>query len=174
MSHQEHSQAQQDQDISDIEGLKASQIVLKTLIVPGDKTKEGILVSSIAFPWLQIVELIAADPNSVYEIPWRKWEEIIAGAYSKHGYEVILTPRSGDGGRDVIATKNGIGSIRIFDQVKAYKPPLVVTADEVRSMLGTITGYQNVSKGIITTTATFAPGVETAQVLHRICHIDLN
>ena len=153
---------QRQREIADIEALKASQIVLKALIIPGDKTKEGMLVRSIAFPWLQIVGLIRSDPSSIYEIPWRKWEEIIAGAYSKHGYEVILTPRSGDGGRDVIATKSGIGSIRIFDQVKAYTPPHVVTADEVRAMLGTITGYQNVSKGIITTTATFAPGVETA------------
>jgi restriction system protein len=70
---------------------------------------------------------------------------------------VILTPRSGDKGRDVIATKRGVGSIRIFDQVKAYKPGHVVTADEVRAMLGVVTGGGNVSKGVITTTSTFAP-----------------
>ena len=51
----------------------------------------------------------------------------------------------------------GWGSIRIFDQVKAYKPGNLVTAEEVRAMLGVITGAQNVSKGVITTTSTFAP-----------------
>jgi restriction system protein len=50
-----------------------------------------------------------------------------------------------------------VGSVRIFDQVKAYRPGNVVTAEEVRAMLGVITGAQNVSKGVITTTSTFAP-----------------
>ncbi|MBI3570275.1 MAG: restriction endonuclease [Gammaproteobacteria bacterium] len=83
---------------------------------------------------------------------------MIAGAYSQAGFdEVILTPRSGDKGRDVIATKFGVGSIRIFDQMKAYKPGHLVTADEVRAMLGVITGADNVSKGVVTTTSNFAP-----------------
>ncbi|MBI2360629.1 MAG: restriction endonuclease [Deltaproteobacteria bacterium] len=70
-------------------------------------------------------------------IDWRKLEEIIAGAYEREGWpEVVLTPRSGDRGRNVIATKPGIGSIRIIDQVKAYAPDHPVTADEVRAVLG--------------------------------------
>jgi restriction system protein len=94
------------------------------------------------------------------------WEEIVAGAYQKAGFdEVILTPRSGDKGRDVVATKNGVGSIRIFDQVKAYKPGHVVTAEEVRAMLGVITGAGNVSKGVISTTSTFAPRVAEDEYL---------
>ena len=71
----------------------------------------------------------------------------------------MLTPRSGDKGRDVVATKRGVGSIRLFDQVKAYKPGHVVTAEEVRAMLGVITGAGNVSKGVISTTSTFAPRI---------------
>jgi restriction system protein len=59
----------------------------------------------------------------------------------------------------VVATKSGIGCIRIFDQVKAYRPGHVVTAEEVRAMIGVITGAANVSKGIVTTTSTFAPKV---------------
>ena len=82
------------------------------------------------------------------------------GHTKKAGFdEVILTPRSGDKGRDVIATKYGIGSIRFFDQVKAYRPGHLVKAAEVREMIGVITGAANVSKGIITTTSDFAPRV---------------
>ncbi len=118
------------------------------------------MVQAVALPWSEILAEIAKDPESAYRIPARQWEEIIAGAYAKAGFdEVVLTPRSGDFGRDVVATKYGIGSIRIFDQVKAYRPGHVVTADEVRSMLGVITGAGNVSKGVMTTTSTFAPRV---------------
>lgn len=64
-----------------------------------------------------------------------RWEEIIAGAYQKAGFdEVTLTSRSGDFGRDVIAVKHGLGTIRIIDQVKAYSPNRLVTADDVRSL----------------------------------------
>lgn len=102
--------------------------------------------------------MMQRDPGAVFEIGWRKWEEIIAGAYRQAGFdEVILTPRSADRGCDVIATKYGVGSIRIFDDVKAYKPGHVVTAKEVRAMLGVINGAGNVSKGVITITSEFAP-----------------
>jgi restriction system protein len=74
---------------------------------------------------------------------------------------VVLTPRSGDRGRDVIASKPGFGAIRIVDQVKRYGPRYRVSADDVRSMFGVFAADLNVSKGVITTTATFAPGVLT-------------
>jgi len=52
--------------------------------------------------------------------------------------EVTLTPRSGDYGRDVIAIKKGIGTIRVIDQVKAYKPGHLVGANDVRALLGAL------------------------------------
>ena len=97
-------------------------ILLQAVIVPGEATHEGVLVEAVAVPWFEIMEIIAKDPDAIYQIGSRKWEEIIAGAYRKLGFEVVLTPQSGDGGVDVIATLKGYGSIRILDQVKAYKP----------------------------------------------------
>ena len=108
-------------------------------------------------PWFEIIRLLQADPNAAFQIPPRKWEEIIAGAYKKAGFEeVTLTPRSGDHGRDVIAVKRGLGSIRIIDQVKAYKPNHLVTADEVRALMGVLHA-DTASKGYLTTTSDFAP-----------------
>ena len=136
-------------------------ILLQAVITPGNKTQEGQLVQAVAIPWFEIIRLMEREPSIIYEIDWRQWEEIIAGAYERAGFdEVILTPRSGDKGRDVIATKHGIGSVRFFDQVKAYSPNHFVTANDVRAMAGVLSGAGNVSKGIITTTSEFAPGVE--------------
>jgi hypothetical protein len=39
----------------------------------------------------------------------QQWEEIVAGYFHKKGFEVTLTPPSGDFGRDVIARKHGLG-----------------------------------------------------------------
>jgi restriction system protein len=68
----------------------------------------------------------------------------------------------------VIATMDGVGSIRIYDQVKAYKPGHIVTADEVRSMGGVLLGFSNVSKAVITTTSTFAPRIELDEGLKNL------
>src|SRR6266850_3024547 len=137
------------------------EILLQTaIILTGDTTQEGILVQGIAVAWEEIIRWLAQDPQFLFKIGWRKLEELIAGAYESEGWpEVILTPRSGDGGRDIIATKPGIGSIRFYDQVKAYKPGHIVTANEVRAMYGVLSLHQNVSKAIVTTTSHFAPGV---------------
>lgn len=126
----------------------------------GDQTADGQIISGVAVPWFEIISQLGADPDFLFKVPWRKLEEIVAGAYAREGWQVILTPRSGDRGRDVIATRPGVCSIRIVDQIKAYKRGHVVTADEVRSMLGVLDVDRNVSKGIVTTTSRFAPGIE--------------
>lgn len=139
--------------------LDGPSLLLQAVIIPGDKTTEGQLVEAVALPWFEIIELISRSPESIYEIDWRKWEEIIAAAYKQQGFEVTLTPRSNDKGRDVIATSKGLGSVRFFEQVKAYRPGHVVTAEEVRAMVGVLTLEPNVSKGLVTTTSSFAPGI---------------
>jgi restriction system protein len=130
------------------------------IILTGDRTQEGVLVQGIAVAWEEIIRWLDQDPEFLFKIGWRKLEELIAGAYEPEGWsEVILTPRSGDGGRDIIATKTGIGSIRFYDQVKAYKPGHFVTADDVRATYGVLNLHQNISKAIVTTTSRVAPGV---------------
>jgi restriction system protein len=137
--------------------LPTATLLMQTLITPGDKTVEGVLIEAVATPWLEIVRLLKNDPNLAFQISPRKWEEIVAGAYKAAKFdEVILTPSSGDFGRDVIAIKRGIGSIRVIDQVKAYKPGHFVTADDVRALLGVVFA-DKASKGFLTTTSDFAP-----------------
>lgn len=133
-------------------------VTLGAILTFDGANDEGKLVECVATPWFEILKRFQADGDAIYRLEPRQWEEIIAGAYTRAGFdEVILTPRSGDHGRDVIATRKGVGSIKIFDQVKAYKPGHLVTADEVRSLAGVLLGAGNVSKGVVTTTSDFAP-----------------
>jgi restriction system protein len=132
-------------------------VLLQTIIIPGGRTKEGQLIEAVAWPWFDIIELMQKNPAIIYQLDGRQWEEIVAGAYKKAGFdEVTLTPRSGDYGRDVIAVKRGLGSVRIIDQVKAYKPGHLVTANDVRALWGVLQG-DGASKGFLTTTSDFAP-----------------
>ena len=112
-------------------------------------------------PWLRLSRDIEHNPEILFEFMKdpRKFEEFIAGAYEQDGWQVELTPFSGDLGRDVIATKPGHMAIRVLDQCKAFAPDHVVTANDVRAMAGVLLRDQNVSKGVVTTISTFAPGI---------------
>lgn len=135
------------------------RLLIQAVVLPESPTSEGTLVRAVAVPWLEIVELFQRDPKSVFEFDWRKWEEIVAGAYEMAGFTVTLTPRSGDGGRDVIAEKSGYGAVRILDQVKRYSPGQLVDATDVRAMLGVLHADPRATKAVVSTTAGFAPGI---------------
>jgi len=74
----------------------APLVIMQTLLTLGDKTKEGQLVEAVRFPWKEMLRMIERDPNEIYKIDPRKFEQLIAGAWLKRGYQVELTPRSGD------------------------------------------------------------------------------
>jgi restriction system protein len=114
--------------------------------------------------------MIMHNPEELYNIDPRNFEELIAGAYEKSGEfdRVILTPRSGDKGRDVIAEKDGFGSLRIIDQIKRNRITHPVTADDVRALAGVVYLDHNVSKGIVTTSGVFAPNVEKDELIQKV------
>jgi restriction system protein len=112
-------------------------------------------------PWEAIFQKIVQNPNSLFHFKDdpRAFEEFIADTYRLDGYDVELTPRSNDGGVDVIASKSGFGAIKIFDQAKAYSEGRRVPANDVRAAYGVLSMAQDTSKVVITTTSEFAPGV---------------
>jgi restriction system protein len=136
-------------------------LVVQGLIVPEEKVAEGILVKSTSAVWAEIANMLARDWKLASQLTPTQWEEMVAGAYERTGYKVILTPRSGDYGRDIIATSAGIGSIKILGSVKKYAPGRLVDAEACRSLLGVLAADQKASKGIITTTSDFAPMIKT-------------
>lgn len=138
----------------------SAKLLLGAVVEPYGDTSEGQLIRAVAIPWRAIIGLLKRDWSAAYAIPPRKWEELIAAAFDRAGYdEVTLTPRSGDFGRDVIAVRKGLGSIRIIGSVKAYKAGHLVGHDDVRALAGVLHGDHKASKGIITTTSDFAPGI---------------
>jgi restriction system protein len=137
-----------------------STLVVSSLIIPDGKTASGTLIKSVSATWYEIVRYVGSDWANAHKVPADKWEEIVAGAFTRADYEVTLTPRSGDHGRDVIAIKRGFGCVKIIGSVKAYAPRNIVPYDDVRALLGVMSGEQDVSKGIVTTTSDFPPKIK--------------
>lgn len=147
-------------DLKDsITGIVNNSLLLQSVVIPEEKVSEGTIITAVSLPWFDIINCIEKDPGIIFQLSAEKWEEMIAGAYAQAGFDkVILTPRSGDLGRDVIAIKKGLGEVRIIDQVKAYKPGHLVTANDVRALMGVLQN-DGASKGFLTTTSDFAPKI---------------
>jgi restriction system protein len=141
----------------------APRIAIRSLIIPGDRTREGTLVKAVGTLWFEILRQIKNEPDSIHRIDCWKLEELIAGAYKQEGWEiVVLTPKRGDKGRDVIAQRKDWGQLRfhLLDQVKAYSPDHLVGPDEIREMAGVLHRECGATKGLITTTSSFTSGAE--------------
>ena len=87
-------------------------------------------------------------------------KEIVAEILDKKGYEVTLTPASGDGGFDIFpAWKEGLGQFLYLVECKRYVPPNKVGAEIVRSLHGVVQ-LQRATAGAIVTTSFFTSGAE--------------
>jgi restriction system protein len=129
---------------------------------------EGMLVGKPTVPWFELRRQLAKDTDFLFQFAQypRKFEEFIAGMYHLDGWnDVILTPRSCDYGRDVIATSYGSCSVRILDSVKAYSRGNLVRHTDVRDMFGVICADPGASKGAITTTTDFEPKIAVSPQL---------
>ena len=147
---------------------KANELLLGILIELGPKSDEGDVVHMVAPAWLELVRLIQVNPNIMETMGPRQFEELIAGGYKRAGFDsVILTPRSADHGVDVIAEKHGLGKLRIVDQVKRFTPGHRVTANDVRALGFVALVDSENTKGVVTTTSSFAPKIDHDRYLRK-------
>jgi restriction system protein len=139
------------------------------ILVIGGETNEGQIIEAVTPAWFAILNKIISDPVSLYDFSkyHREFEELIAGAYERDGWKVILTPHSGDKRVDIIVARRDPVEIRMVDQVKAYSPNHLVLAEDVDVMLGVLNRDQSATKGIITTTSRFAPGIAKEESIQK-------
>jgi restriction system protein len=134
------------------------ELLRQQLFVPGAKSENGTIVAASLVPYRALLRAIQEDPEFLLHFNWRRFEELTAAMLKDEGFEeTILTPASGDLGRDIIGFRGDL-RIKVFGQAKLYKPRNIVTAEEVRAFCHVIDDDRSVSKGIITTTSSFAPG----------------
>lgn len=95
---------------------------------------------------------IAQDPELIYNISSREFEEIIERLFQDEGFETKLTQRTRDGGRDIIATKYEMGKpIVFYIECKRYGKRNRVGVSIVRSLFGVQTS-DRINKSILVTT----------------------
>ena len=121
----------------------------------GAPTARRLVLASTALVSRVIAEL-AERPEMRYELDDRLFEEIVAEMFSRHGFEVELTQKSRDGGRDVIATKTDFtGRVKTLVECKRYAEDNPVTVQIVRQLHGVVTGTNGGTNGLVVSTSRF-------------------
>jgi restriction system protein len=106
----------------------------------------------------ELIAELAANPERLYDLAPRRFEELVAELYRRRGFEATLTPASGDEGVDVYVVRNdALGRTLWVVQAKRYAAHNKVGAGVVRELLGTVQA-KNASAGIVVTTSFFEPG----------------
>lgn len=146
--------------VAEVEFIDESPIWLppaKQIYVPESRLITDI--SEIKHTIPQLIKLIQEDSSHIYRITTREFEEIVAEIFRAQGYQVTLTKRTRDGGKDVIAIhRNALGlETCYFIECKRHALDSKVDVGIVREVYGVHSTRNGPNKSIIATTSTFTP-----------------
>jgi HJR/Mrr/RecB family endonuclease len=121
-------------------------------------------LKAVQFLPVKLFEKISNDPNLMHGMNPIDFEYFIAELMDKSGFEnIIVTPRSGDKGRDILATKTVCDVPIIFAfECKKYAPNRKIKPEIMRALLGTVSHPQTkANKGVLVTTSSFTRGAKS-------------
>jgi len=105
----------------------------------------------------------ADDPNLVFGISSRQFEELVGELLSRLGYKIELTPQTRDGGKDIYAAKHdNIGNFLYIVECKRYAPDSPVGVEIVRALHG-VADIERVTGAMIVTTSYFSADARALQ-----------
>lgn len=103
-----------------------------------------------------LIARLATRPEELRTFNRRLFEELVAELFSGFGYEVELTKRTRDGGRDVIAVRHREALVKYLIECKRPDPGHKVGIRPVRELFG-VKSDEGATKAILATTAEFTP-----------------
>lgn len=111
----------------------------------------------------ELLRKLAKEPELLYELSPRLFEEVVAELLARLGYEVTLTPASRDGGKDIyVASRNELGSFLYVVECKRYAPDNPVGVGLIRQLCGVVQA-EKATAGILATTSFFTRGAKEFQ-----------
>jgi hypothetical protein len=103
----------------------------------------------------ELIRYLASHPAILHSLDPRLFEELIGELFRDLGYEIIVTPRSRDGGVDIRAIqKSSVGTVLYLVECKRYGPERPVGVEIVRKLYGVVAA-EHASCGVLATTSYF-------------------
>ena len=107
----------------------------------------------------QLISRLHKDPEKLYELGSRAFEELIAYLFEYFGYDVELTARTKDGGKDIIAICNKPTKNKYLIECKRYARDNRVGVKILRELHGVVTS-DGATAGIVATTSFFSSAAQ--------------
>jgi hypothetical protein len=110
----------------------------------------------------ELIMTLRSSPDLMIEITPREFEEVVTELFRAKGFEVDLTQRTSDGGKDIIAIHTDSLGIRskYFIECKRYAEENKVGVALVRALQGVKNTKDGPNKTILVTTSTFTSGAK--------------
>ena len=114
-----------------------------------------------------LLEHLQQQPDLLYQLPSRKFEELVADLLTNLGYDIELTPATRDGGKDILAQMNTPhGNILCLVEVKRHRADRPVGVALVRQLYGTLVDADATS-AMLVTTSSFTSDARLFQQRHQ-------
>jgi len=115
----------------------------------------------------ELIEYLSRNPVFLYELTPRKFEELIAELLKNQGYDVTLTPKTRDGGKDIVAVYNSpFGHQMFVVECKKFNRENKVGVELVRALYG-VKYAEKYNQAILVTTSTFTKDARDFVSPHR-------
>jgi restriction endonuclease len=121
--------------------------VLRNIYSQPDPAKRTLWLPSIWTPQIQLeqraflgnvasdlIQAVHHEKRELREIPWRQLEELVAELLRSRGLDIFVTPRSADGGRDIIARGELISGEPMLLAIEVKQKAVVGLIDVQRAL----------------------------------------
>lgn len=104
----------------------------------------------------ELLAYLSKHPEKLYDLEPRKFEELVARIWRDAGYEVRVTPKTHDGGKDIYALMHStVGDLLYVIECKRYDRERPVGIEIVRGLYG-VTQAEKATMGVLVTTSHFS------------------
>lgn len=135
-----------------------------------ERSKSILLEKELKMSYKKIIELekLARQKYSKEDIEnindWRKFEQFVFKQFKNKNFKVILTPRTNDGGKDIIIEKDGI---KTYIECKYWNSNKSIGREEIQKLAGA-TMMDGVKNALFITTSIYNENaIETAKALNK-------
>jgi restriction system protein len=102
-----------------------------------------------------LLDQIATNPEILYQLTSREFEEAVCELFERRGYRVKLTKQTRDGGKDIIILNHSLlGDLVFYAECKKYAKTRPVGVGLVRELYGTVAA-DRITAGILVTSSYF-------------------
>jgi hypothetical protein len=126
------------------------ELIYAPRLIPADEP--SILVATHS----ELIKTFSKQPNLLYSITPRQFEEVIAEIFGSFGYQIELTAQTQDHGCDIIAVTRSHGiALSLLIECKRYRPEHKVGIAYVQRLLG-VKIAERANKALLVTTSSFS------------------